>query len=838
MNKKDIAGLIYDYVVTGRTQADIADDYNTDQWSGVSGTLQDYGFYDPQLGKGGYRKKFKPGYKGLTVTEGMIYDYVREIGPGSDYYFEDYLDDNFDYYAKKQKVGKYAQTTTTKTATTKTNTGRTTSSTAGRSGYGNGGYSGGYQPTYTYTPPQKSAWEIQQEQAAEAKKKRYDSVIRSYNANDWAGLIQFCNVYASNNQMDTPEMWFYYGYAFHQQGRYSQAVDAYRKYLNTYPSRENAKITRSNIAYCLVDSGKKQEALSELKFCQSNGYNVENLAGRIRELEEELNKTSTKEEAKRAYDAKNYQRCYQLLYPLAKFMTVGATLRCYQSNLGDMSFELAYSAAELGKKKEAEGAYTEYISQNPSDPVGYNNRAIIYREWEWYENELKDLEKAWSLNYRKNNIESRIAAAKKHIAEKEEKKKEQAKFDGDMTYLDQCFEQKKYDLVCKTGDYWEEKDWDLGWHYFRYAYSLVEVGRDSDALLNYTRYLVKYPEDKAALNNRANVLERKERYKDALADLEKAYALGQRDFNIDTRMARLKQKIEDADVAAKLKKQFMADAEAVAIDFEAKNYQAVVNRLEPWFNKNYDMNLTLFRYAYSLVEVGREDDALLAYNRYLNKYSDSKAAYNNRAILWEAKGELDRALEDLEKAYELGERECNIDARLNRLRNAKEAKQKAEERQKRWEANCAEVDRLMAISDLSLNIRFRIREILQPWVDEGKELEKYWAPYSWAEGISGDVDSAESRFDWMLAVGECTQEVYTWRGRMYADLWDKNQDEMDLDRALDDLTKAEGYIFADAWVASLKERLQTKKDELVEERRRAEEERKRQEEEEFLLLMM
>ena len=90
----------------------------------------------------------------------------------------------------------------------------------------------------------------------------------------------------------------------------------------------------------------------------------------------------------------------------------------------------------------------------------------------------------------------------------------------------------------------------------------------------------------------------------------------------------------------------------------------------------------------------------------------------------------------------------------------------------------------------------------------------------------------------MLAVGEHNREVYTWRGRMYADLWDKNQDEMDLDRALDDLTKAEEYIFADAWVASLKERLQTKKDELAEERRRAEEERKRQEEEEFLLLMM
>ncbi|MBQ4577412.1 MAG: tetratricopeptide repeat protein [Firmicutes bacterium] len=832
MNRRDTAGLIYDYVVTGRKQADIAADYDTDQWGGVSGTLMRFGFYDGT--RGGYKKRFARGFHGLTVTVGMIEDYLKQWREGDDYYVEDFVEDNYDYYAKKQKVGKYAKTTTTKTTTTKTNTGRTTSSTAGRSSYGNGGY----QPTYTYTPPQKSAWEIQQEQAAEAKKKRYDSVIRSYNANDWNGLIQFCNVYASNNQMDTPEMWFYYGYAFHQQDRYGQAVDAYRKYLNTYPSRENAKITRSNIAYCLVNAGRKQEALTELKYCETNGYNVENLAGRIRELEEELNKTSTKEEAKRAYDAKNYERCYQLLRPLAGFSTIGETLRASSSTLKDMFFELAYSAAETGRKKEAEGAYSAYIGYNPSDPVGYNNRAIIYREWEWYENELKDLEKAWSLNYRKNNIESRIAAAKKHIAEKEEKKKEQAKFDGDMTYLDQCFEQKKYDLVCKTGDYWEEKDWDLGWHYFRYAYALVEVGRDSDALLNYTRYLSKYPDDKAALNNRANVLERRERYKDALADLEKAYALGQRDFNIDTRMARLKQKIEDADVAAKLKKQFDADAEAAKTDFEAKDYQAVVNRLEPWFNKNYDMSFALFRYAYALTEMGRKEDSLQAYNRYLTIFTDSMAAYNNRAILWEAKGELDRALEDLEKAYELGEREHNIDARLTRLRNAKEAKKQAEERQKRWEANCAEVDRLMANRDLSLNIRFRIREILQPWVDEGKDLEKYWAPYSWAEGISGDVDSAESRFDWMLAVGEHNREVYTWRGRMYTDLWDKNQDEMDLDRALDDLTKAEEYVFVNAWVASLKERLQTKKDELAEERRLAEEERKRQEEEEFLLLMM
>ncbi|MBR4075076.1 MAG: tetratricopeptide repeat protein, partial [Firmicutes bacterium] len=311
MNKKDIAGMIYDYVVQGLKQEIIANTYGTDQWSGVSGTIKSYGFYSESLGRGGYKKRYARGYKGLEVTFDMIYDYVRKVGPESDYHFEDFVDDNFDYYAKKQKVGKYAKTTTTKT-----NTGRTTSSTAGRSSYGNGGYSGGYQPTYTYTPPQKSAWEIQQEQAAEAKKKRYDSVIRSYNANDWAGLIQFCNVYASNNQMDTPEMWFYYGYAYHQLDRYNEAINAYERYLNTYPDRNNVTITRSNIAYCQVAVGRKQEALKELKYCQERGYNVPNLAGRIRELEEELNKTSTKEEAKRAYDAKNYQRCYQLLYPL------------------------------------------------------------------------------------------------------------------------------------------------------------------------------------------------------------------------------------------------------------------------------------------------------------------------------------------------------------------------------------------------------------------------------------------------------------------------------------------------------------------------------------------
>ena len=836
MNRRDTAGLIYDYVVTGRKQADIAADYDTDQWGGVSGTLMRFGFYDGT--RGGYKKRFARGFHGLTVTVGMIEDYLKQWREGDDYYFEDFVEDNYDYYAKKQKVGKYAKTTTTKTTTTKTNTGRTTSSTAGRSSYGNGGYSGGYQPTYTYTPPQKSAWEIQQEQAAEAKKKRYDSVIRSYNANDWAGLIQFCNVYASNNQMDTPEMWFYYGYAFHQQDRYGQAVDAYRKYLNTYPSRENAKITRSNIAYCLVNAGRKQEALTELKYCQSNGYNVENLAGRIRELEEELNKTSTKEEAKRAYDAKNYERCYQLLRPLAGFSAIGETLRASSSTLKDMFFELAYSAAETGRKKEAEGAYSAYIGYNPSDPVGYNNRAIIYREWEWYENELKDLEKAWSLNYRKNNIESRIAAAKKHIAEKEEKKKEQAKFDGDMTYLDQCFEQKKYDLVCKTGDYWEEKDWDLGWHYFRYAYALVEVGRDSDALLKYTRYLSKYPDDKAALNNRANVLERKERYKDALADLEKAYALGQRDFNIDTRIVRLKQKIEDADVAAKLKKQFDADAEAAKTDFEAKNYQAVVNRLEPWFNKNYDMNLTLFRYAYSLVEVGREDDALLAYNRYLNKYSDSKAAYNNRAILWEAKGELDRALEDLEKAYELGERECNIDARLNRLRNAKEAKAQAEERQARWENTKRIVMNLMNIIDQPTYAVSQVKEQLQPWVDDGEDLEDQWAVYSWAQGILGDVSDAESRFEWMITCNEHVYEARKYRGWMYLRLWNDQKDEFYLNCAVEELSIAMNQYTPDGKVQTLYERAIEECDKLAEERRRAEEERKRQEEEEFLLLMM
>ena len=185
MNKKDIAGIIYDYVVTGRTQADIANDYGTDQWNGVSGTLQDYGFYDGT--KGGYKKRFKQGYKGLTVYENMIYDYVKEVGAGSDYYFEDFLDDNFDYYAKKQKVGKYAaKAAPTKTSTTKTSTTKTTS----------GGYGGGksYQPAYTYTPPQKSDWEIQQEKAAEDKKKRYESVIKAYSASNWNDVIYFCNI--------------------------------------------------------------------------------------------------------------------------------------------------------------------------------------------------------------------------------------------------------------------------------------------------------------------------------------------------------------------------------------------------------------------------------------------------------------------------------------------------------------------------------------------------------------------------------------------------------------------------------------------------------------------
>ena len=155
MNKKDIAGMIYDYVVQGLKQEIIANTYGTDQWSGVSGTIKSYGFYSESLGRGGYKKRYARGYKGLEVTFDMIYDYVRKVGPESDYHFEDFVDDNFDYYAKKQKVGKYAKTTTTKTTTTKTNTGRTTNSTAGRSGYGNGGYSGGYQPTYTYTPPQQ-----------------------------------------------------------------------------------------------------------------------------------------------------------------------------------------------------------------------------------------------------------------------------------------------------------------------------------------------------------------------------------------------------------------------------------------------------------------------------------------------------------------------------------------------------------------------------------------------------------------------------------------------------------------------------------------------------------
>ena len=100
MNKRNEAGLIYDYVVTGLTQAEIADTYGTDQWGGVSGTLQYYGFYDGT--KGGYRRRFARGLYGLTVTEQMIYDFIKQYSDGDDYYFEDFVKDNQAYYAKKQ----------------------------------------------------------------------------------------------------------------------------------------------------------------------------------------------------------------------------------------------------------------------------------------------------------------------------------------------------------------------------------------------------------------------------------------------------------------------------------------------------------------------------------------------------------------------------------------------------------------------------------------------------------------------------------------------------------------------------------------------------------------
>ncbi|MBO5665845.1 MAG: hypothetical protein J6S45_00190, partial [Firmicutes bacterium] len=601
-------------------------------------------------------------------------------------------------------------------------------------------------------------------------------------------------------------------------------------------SRENAAITRSNIAYCLVGCGKKKEALEELQFCQRNGYNVENLSSRIKALDEELNNSSTKEKAKTYYNSGNYAMAYSLLRPLMSFGSSGELLYVSTDGAGELLFQFAYAAADCGHDKEAQAAYSRYISLNPGDAVAYNNRANIYHKWGWDKSELTDLEKAWSLGERRWNLESRLADCRKKIAEQDAKAKEQAKFNGDMTYLQQCFEQKKYELVCKTGDTWRAKGWDLGSYDFKYAYALVEQGRDSDALAAYGRYIQKYPKDTAPLNNRANILERKERYKEALADLEKAYALGQRDFNIDARMDRLKKKIEEADVELQRKKRFEADKSAVQTDYEAKNYEAVVARLRSWYMENYDMGMTLFKYAYSLSEVGRKEEALLAYNRYLLKYTDSTAAYNNRANLWEAKGELDKALADLEKAYALGQRDFNIEARIQNLKNKKEAKLQAERREQRWQEDCRRMEHAM---ETDANPSGLIHHILSGWIDEGQDIGKYAAWYAWALGLKGEVGLAEGRFEWIIQCDEFAKEAFCFRGRMYAFLWDAEKDELYLDKALEDLGQIEEFVFEVEVERQLYERLKKEKAELVEERRRAEEEeRKRREEEEFLLLMM
>ncbi len=87
--------------------------------------------------------------------------------------------------------------------------------------------------------------------------------------------------------------------------------------------------------------------------------------------------------------------------------------------------------------------------------------------------------------------------------------------------------------------------------------------------------------------------------------------------------------------------------------FAAKQYQEVEKVIDSIvdndkFNKNY-----LFKYAYSLAENGKENEALLNYQKHLENKPNESAALNNLGNIFRNRNDCDKAIELYEKAIEI-----------------------------------------------------------------------------------------------------------------------------------------------------------------------------------------
>lgn len=708
MNKRNEAGLIYDYVVTGLTQAEIADTYGTDQWGGVSGTLQYYGFYDGT--KGGYRRRFARGLYGLTVTEQMIYDFIKQYSDGDDYYFEDFVKDNQAYYAKKQ--GKTTQAEAEKKRKAEEDRQRKERERQQQEALRRQQEYQDRQERERQARLEQERrqrqWEEQQRQLRlqeeerrrqQERQNRWDAVVQAFEAENFQRVYDLCTAYRSRSQMDSADLWFKLGYACHCLKRYNEAINAYDIYAKMENDWTNRCIARSNAALCLVELGREEEALDLLRELRNDGYRDNDVAQRIRRLEQAMEFKKEIERAMVLYRAGDYEHAYQL--------------------------------------------FKSCISHN-----------IPLKE-----------------------------------------------------------------------------------HLFQFAYSCAELGKDGEALNSYTDYLLDYPKDKAALNNRAILWEKLGDPKMALDDLSKAYSLGQRDGNIVARMERLKKKIEEAERQKKVDEQKKAAQDEAKTAFTQKQYDRVIRLLEPWVSSG--LGSYEFKYAFALAEADRVDEAIASYSRYIREYPKDTAPLNNRAILWQKKDDPDRALEDLEKAYELGQRDFNIEARMERLRNEKETRRKEQERRARWERDRdRSMDLAANLSEDSSEAAQEICDLLGPWWEEGQDLGDALPIYGWAVGVTGKPWIGSGLFFWLSDHNRCDAAFYLWRGRFRSVLWDREKDETKLDEAIADLEKNQSMALGNWETRQLLTRLRREKEALEEERRRAEEERRRQqEEEEFLLLM-
>lgn len=295
-------------------------------------------------------------------------------------------------------------------------------------------------------------------------------------------------------------------------------------------------------------------------------------------------------------------------------------------------FRLAYSLGEIGQHHEAVTEWTTYIYRFPNSSdlaTIYNNRGVEYSLINEINKSTEDYKMAIKLGYgeserlrkiiRSRESSSMLEAAKKFCSNKDYKNAAEA-----------------YEKALSYGLNLE-KNW------FEYGICLNEINKTDEAAKAYSKYIALYPGTaSAAHHNRGNIFWSKGLYEKAYEDYTKSWSLY--DQETKNKYSFIKVRINAYEA---LEKAYQV--------YNDKIYAEAAEGFER-FKEVGDLGTYWFSYAYSLFELGRTDEAVAAYTKFIDKNPDSNdipAAYNNRAVGLFKLDKRDEGFLDYWKAYDV-----------------------------------------------------------------------------------------------------------------------------------------------------------------------------------------